>query len=348
MAGLLARPRGAAVLSDAEACRRRPARSRRCSADEAARAGRRARRHRPRCSHEIAAGDLYDLQERYVAAVRPHALAVAASVRARARRKPRPRPGDGRPARALRQSWPGDDRERAARLPAAVPRIPLPAAGRPRRARLLGRTAHILRALADRLAARDTGLCACSGGAGRDWPQAPAVESIRDPGRRPGRPRRAGCRLGGSRGPLRPQASRRMDAAPTGCGRGMRAATRATSSGSSLRRGTMSDLAEQRPVRLVSLSLPDRLPARQPAALRPRAIHLAHRLEPAAAPAPADVGLEPVPCRHSGDLRRSLRRPADADLRSSTRSASATASSSCWRSWSAASPASSAWSASRC
>ena len=36
------------------------------------------------------------------AAVRPHALAVAAPVRACARREPRPRPGDGRPQGALR------------------------------------------------------------------------------------------------------------------------------------------------------------------------------------------------------------------------------------------------------
>ena len=40
------------------------------------------------------------------AAVRPHALAVAAPVRARARRKPRPRPGDGRPQGALRAARP--------------------------------------------------------------------------------------------------------------------------------------------------------------------------------------------------------------------------------------------------
>ena len=55
---------------------------------------------------ELATGDLYDLQERYVAAVRPHALAVAAPVRARARREPRPRPGDGRPQGALRAARP--------------------------------------------------------------------------------------------------------------------------------------------------------------------------------------------------------------------------------------------------
>ena len=40
------------------------------------------------------------------AAVRPHALAVAAPVRARARREPRPRPGDGGPQGPLRASWP--------------------------------------------------------------------------------------------------------------------------------------------------------------------------------------------------------------------------------------------------
>ena len=46
---------------------------------------------------ELAGGDLYDMQERYVLLVRPHTDAVAASLRARPRRKPRPRPGHGRP-----------------------------------------------------------------------------------------------------------------------------------------------------------------------------------------------------------------------------------------------------------
>ena len=56
------------------------------------------------------------------------------------------------------------------------------------------------------------------------------------------------------------------------------------------------------------------------------------RLQPAAAPAPADVGLEPVPCRHPRDLRRPLRRPADADLGVRRARHLATASSRCWRS----------------
>ena len=59
-------------------------------------------------------------------------------------------------------------------------------------------------------------------------------------------------------------------------------------------------------VRLVSLPLPDGVPARQPAALRPRAVHLADRLQPAAAPAAADVGLEPVPRRHPRHLRSAI------------------------------------------
>ena len=62
-------------------------------------------------------------------AVRSQPQPFAASVRARAWRKPRSRPGDGRSDRALCQPWAGSDGGRAARLPAAVPGIPVAAAG---------------------------------------------------------------------------------------------------------------------------------------------------------------------------------------------------------------------------
>ena len=64
------------------------------------------------------------------APVRPHALPVAPSLRARAWRKPRPRPGDDRPEEPLREERPRDQRDRAARFPAAVPRIPVDASDR--------------------------------------------------------------------------------------------------------------------------------------------------------------------------------------------------------------------------
>ena len=59
------------------------------------------------------------------AAVRPHALAVAATLRARARREPRPRPGDGGPQGPLRAPRTIHELERAARSSAAVPGVSL-------------------------------------------------------------------------------------------------------------------------------------------------------------------------------------------------------------------------------
>ena len=56
------------------------------------------------------------------------------------------------------------------------------------------------------------------------------------------------------------------------------------------RRAADERLAEHRPLRLVSLCRAHRVPARQPAALRHLAIHLAERLQPVAAAAPADAG----------------------------------------------------------
>ena len=57
-----------------------------------------------------------------------------------------------------------------------------------------------------------------------------------------------------------------------------------------------------------------RFSGRQPASLRPRAIQLAQRLEPIAAPAATGVGLEPVPCRHSCRSSPGTLSDADADL----------------------------------
>src|SRR5436190_14248899 len=63
---------------------------------------------------------------------------------------------------------------------------------------------------------------------------------------------------------------------------------------------------------------------------------------PAAAPAPIDVGLEPVPRRHPCDLLRPPCRPADADLGLRRDRHRPRLQATDWRSGSAASPASSA------
>ena len=114
-------------------CRRRSPRSRGAST--------RRRCSRPRCGSQLDAAARRARDRRSLrpagalrAAVRPHALAVAAPVRACARREPRPRPGDDRPQEPVRAERPRDRRRRAAGFRAAVPRIPVDAAAPRRRA----------------------------------------------------------------------------------------------------------------------------------------------------------------------------------------------------------------------
>ena len=85
---------------------------------------------------------------------------------------------------------------------------------------LLAEPAGILRALADRLVARDSAYAAvfqalADAGATRRRSSVPRYRAGR-----PQRSRGAGCGLGGSGGPFRPRRSRSTVAAPTGCGPG--------------------------------------------------------------------------------------------------------------------------------
>ena len=105
---------------------------------------------------EIATGDLYDLQERYVLLfdrTRSLSLHLFEHVHGESRDR-------GQAMVDLQALYEKHGlaigRERAAGFPAAVPRIPLDAARRRRRCELLGQPAHILAAIGERLRKRNS------------------------------------------------------------------------------------------------------------------------------------------------------------------------------------------------
>ena len=211
-------------------------------------------------------------------------------------------------ASTRRRAWPR--RDRAAGFPAAVPRIPLDASDRRRRARCSARPPMSSPRSAERLDKRGSPYAAVFA----RWLRSPRPSADARAGRR--------CCAEPDADPddlaaLEPPGRRRGDLRsrpPTAELQGPtlgRAASARRQSGPRRRRAPHIEenamaIPQSRSVRLVSLSLPDRLPGRQLIRFdreqytwRTGSSQLLRRK-------PADVGLEPVPRRHSGHLRSAI------------------------------------------
>ena len=276
-------------------CRRQSPRDARGARRGEARLPQRNRDRLDRLLEEIATGDLYDLQERYVLLfdrTRSLSLHLFEHVHGESRDRGQAMVD----LKALYETaWP------VHRAPASCPIIvPLfleflsTQPPRPRRASCSAQTAHVLAAhppsgCEKRKSAYSCGVLVRS----VRWPQAkPQAEVVAallsGAGRGPQRSRGARCRLGGGgghasvpargsavrQGRPRRQDARRASASAWHAGARAQAPVVTYSRPTAPEESTMRDAINSHRVRLVSLPLPDRVPARQPAALRPRAIHL--------------------------------------------------------------------------